>query len=134
MAYNPITNPLNVAINEISTGGGQVSHYLAAGTLPGAVVSSAPGKITGWYIYNNQTTVARVAFYDQTSAPPPLGNIGGVFKFAIVIPPTSGANVALPAGLQFSTGIVYNIGADVADTNTTAATAGSVSVNIFYKN
>jgi hypothetical protein len=132
MAYNPITNPQNVAINEISTGGGLMSHYLATGALPGVIVSATPGKITGWYIYNNQTTVARVAIYDAATVPA-LGSTLNL-KLAIVIPPSSGANVALPAGLQFSTGIVYNIGADVADTNTTAATAGSVSVNIFYKN
>ena len=132
MAYNPITNPQNVAINEISTGGGQVSHYLAAGALPGAVVSSASGKITGWYIYNNQTTVARVAIYDATTIPALSSTTN--LKLAIVIPPTSGANVALPAGIQFTSGIVYNIGNDVSDTSTVAATAGSVSVNIFYKN
>ena len=112
MAYNPITNPQNVAINEISTGGGQVSHYLAAGALPGAVVSSASGKITGWYIYNNQTTVARVAIYDATTIPALSSTTN--LKLAIVIPPTSGANVALPAGIQFTSGIVYNIGNDVS--------------------
>lgn len=132
MAYNPITNPQNVAINEINTGGGQVKHYLAAGALPGDIVSSTPGKITGWYIYNNQTTVARVAIYDATTIPALASTLN--LKLAIVIPPTSGANVALPAGLQFTSGIVYNIGNDVSDTSNTAATAGSVSVNIFYKN
>ena len=132
MAYNPITNPLNVAINEISTGGGQVSHYLAAGSLPGAIVSNTPGKITGWYIYNNQTTVARVAIYDATTIPALASTLN--LKLAIVIPPTSGANVALPAGIQFTTGIVYNVGNSIDDLSSAPATVGSVSVNIFYKN
>lgn len=134
MAYNPITNPQNVAINEISTGGGLVKHYLSAGAGDQTVVSSTPGKVTGWYIYNDQTTVARIAFYDATTAPI-LGNTTlPAFKFAIVIPPSAGANVALPAGIQFSTGISFNIGSDVADSGTTPATANKVSVNIFYKN
>lgn len=132
MSYNPITNPLNVAINEISTGGGKVDHYLSAGALPGDVVSATPGKVTGWYIYNDQTTVARVAIYNSTSVPA-LGSLTNLV-LAIVVPPSAGANVALPAGIQFSTGISFNIGSEVADNGTVAATASKVSVNIFYKN
>lgn len=135
MAYNPITNPQNVAINEISTGGGLVKHHLSLGTTADQVtVSGTPGKVTGWYVYNDQTTVARIAFYDATTAPA-VGNITlPAFKFAIVVPPSAGANVALPAGIQFTTGISFNIGSSVIDSNTTLATASKVSVNIFYKN
>lgn len=140
MAYNPITNPLNVAINEISTGGASIKNYLSTGgpvigdQVP---VATGPSKITGWYIFNlNPSDVARISFYDAPTAPA-TGDIGATFKFAVVIPAGgasgSAANVSIPAGIQFTTGISFNIGNSINNAGTTGVPSGTVNVNVFYK-
>lgn len=133
MAYNPIISPMPVGIQEITTGGASVINYVS-GSISGdeVPVSLSPGKLTGWYIYNGDSTVARIAFYDATSAPA-IGDIGASFKFAIVIPSGAAANVSIPAGIQFSTGISFNIGNAVDNSDSNPIGAGTVSVNVIYK-
>lgn len=132
MAYNPIVSPLPVAVQEINSGGASIKNYIS-GALAGDQVPVATGssKITGWYIFNGAASVARISFYDAVSAPV-IGSLTN-FKFSIVIPAGSAANVALPAGVQFTTGISFNIGSAVDNSDPAGIGATTVSVNVIYK-
>lgn len=132
MAYNPIISPMPVGIQEITTGGASIKNYIS-GDLSGDQVPVATGssKVTGWYIFNGAASIARIAFYDATTAPI-IGSLTN-FKFSIVIPAGSAANVAIPAGIQFTTGISFNIGAAVPNNDSASISASAVSVNIIYK-
>lgn len=133
MAYNPITSPMPVAIQEINNGGASVKNYVS-GDTSGDQVSVATGssKVTGWYIFNGASSVARISFYDAVTAPI-IGNTGLTFKFSIVIPAGSAANVSIPAGIQFTNGISFNIGSSVINSDNLPINPSTVGVNIIYK-
>lgn len=124
---------IKTSLQEISTGGANIHHYVSISGVNQQVITSSPARITGWYIYNDSLNVRRISFYDNTSVQS-VGSISGGFKFSVVIPSSAGANCSFPGGISFNTGITYNIGTTVSSTGSTSPTADNeLSINIFYK-
>jgi hypothetical protein len=100
----------------------------ALGTNPSIVKSSA-GTVNGWYIYNNNGSARKVAFHNITTTP----TAGTGVVFSLVIPPLSAANVSLPDGITFTTGIAITTTTGLADSDATGVAVTDLVINIFYK-
>ena len=50
-----------------------------------------------------------------------------------MIPPSSGANVSFPDGINFGTGIGITTVTGLADSDSAAVAANDLIINIFYK-
>lgn len=124
---------IKTSLEETSTGGANIHHYVSVSGTNQQVITSSPARITGWYIYNDSINPRRISFYDGTTVQS-IGSTSGGFKFSVVIPSSAGANCSFPGGISFTTGITYNIGTTVSSTGTTSPAADNeLSVNIFYK-
>jgi hypothetical protein len=120
---------VNASLQEIATGGASVFHLVSlSGTNP-TNIKNGPGKITGWFIYNNTGVVKKVAFHNNAGTP----TAGTGVYFSIVIPPLSAANCSFPAGINFSTGIAITTTSGLADSDTSIVNASDLSINIFFK-
>ena len=152
MAYNPInlgpTTTANsqavvlpsdqavipVTIQAAATGGVSVSNVSsqaivsAASTNPISIKASA-GKVTGWYIYNSNGSARKVAFHNTAGTPTAGANV----YLSLVIPALSAANVSLPSGIAFSTGIAITTVTGLANSDATAVALNDLIINIFYK-
>lgn len=117
------TDPLFVA--EVTTSTGGLSAASGAATNTPVVISSDPGKVYGWFIYNPNPSAAYIQFFNTAS--PSVGTLSPTYS--IGIPGLSGANV-FGLGIQHSTAI--SIAATTGRANNTAP-ASSVDYNIFYK-
>jgi hypothetical protein len=54
-------------------------------------------------------------------------------KLTIPIPPGAAANLSIPSGIAFASGIGIRATQLLADTDNTAPTAGDVIVDLWYK-
>jgi hypothetical protein len=138
-----LTTPLNVTIQEVagsgSTGATVIPTGLSAGTIYATAssmnvtaIKSGPGRVLGWYVFNNGTSANRLVFYNIAAASVNTGS--SAQHFSVVIPASSGANVSFPSGINFDTAITIAM-----SSNTTSSTmsnisgAGDLVVTIFYK-
>jgi hypothetical protein len=100
----------------------------ASGTNP-TVIKAAPGTVNGWYIYNSNGSARKVAFHNIATTP----TAGTGVVIALVIPPLSAANVSLPDGITFTTGISITTVTGLAEADSTGVAANDLVINIFYK-
>jgi hypothetical protein len=100
----------------------------ASGTNP-TVIKAAPGTVNGWYIYNSNGSPRKVAFHNIATTP----TAGTGVVIALVIPPLSAANVSLPDGITFTTGIAITTVTGLAEADATGVSANDLVINIFYK-
>ena len=100
----------------------------AASTNP-TVIKASAGTVNGWYIYNSNGSARKVAFHDIATTP----TAGTGVVMSLVIPPLSAANVSLPDGITFTTGIAITTVTGLADSNSTAVALNDLVINIFYK-
>lgn len=123
------SNPLNVTLIG-ATSGGLTPKRVSATTpldISSGGVTPVAGQVYGWYIYNPNTTVAYVQFFNSLASGATLGtNV----IFSIGIPGLSAANVFNTIGIPFSTSI--SVGAATA-ANGNSAVSTAVEINIFYK-
>lgn len=94
-------------------------------------VKTSAGKVYGWYMYNNASSVRYVKLYNDTAANVTVGSTAPVLT--VPLPASSGANVEYTNGIPFSTAISAAATTGVADSDTGAPSANDVVVNIFYK-
>jgi hypothetical protein len=112
-----------------TTEGLAISHLVSAATTNATSVKASAGKLYGWYIYNSNAAARKVAFHNTAGTP----TAGASVSFAIVIPPSSAANVEFTNGIAFATGIAFTTVTDLTDAGTTAVAASDLIINIFYK-
>ena len=120
---------VNTSLQEVATGGATVKHVVSLSSTNPTPIKSGTGKVTGWYIYNNNGTARKVAFHDTAGTP----QAGTAVYFSIVIPALSAANCSFPAGINFSTGIAITTTIGLLDSDGTAVAANDLIINIFYK-
>ena len=129
----PVVLASNVVVTgslvEIATGGATMWHTASAASTNATVIKSAPGKVTGWYIYNANGSARKVAFHNTAGAP----TAGTAVYFSIPIPALSAANCPFPAGIDFSAGIAITTTTGLADSDTAAVALNDLIINILYK-
>jgi hypothetical protein len=104
-------------------------HLVSAASTNPSVVKASAGTVNGWYIYNSNGSARKVAFHNIATTP----TAGTGVIIALVIPPLSAANVSLPDGITFTTGIAITTVTGLADSDATGVAANDLVINIFYK-
>ena len=118
----------NVGLATRTSGGLTTYHLVSAATTNATVVKASAGQLYGYYIYNNNAAMRKVAFHNTASAP----TAGASIFFTLNIPPNSAANVHMTMGIAFSTGIALTTVTDNTDAGATAVAAGDLTINLFY--
>lgn len=118
----------NVGIIPRTTGGLTTYHLVSANSTNATVVKNSAGQLFGWYIYNNNTSMRKLAFHNASSTP----TAGSSIFFTINVPGSSAANVFLESGIAFSTGISITTVTDVTDAGATAVGTSDLTINLFY--
>jgi hypothetical protein len=104
-------------------------HLASAASTNPSVIKASGGTVNGWYIYNSNGSARKVAFHNIATTP----TAGSGVVYSLVIPPLSAANVSLPDGITFSTGIAITTVTGLADSDANAVGTNDLIINIFYK-
>jgi hypothetical protein len=118
-----------VNLDPQTANGLSIFHLMSAATTNATNIKASAGQVYGWYIYNSNAAARKVVFHNTAGTP----TAGASVIFALMIPPTSAANVELTMGLAFATGIAITTVTDAADSGTTAVALNDLNINIFYK-
>lgn len=113
----------------VISGGLTTFHLISAATTNPTVIKNSPGQVYGWYIFNNNANIRKIAFHNSASAP----TAGASVFFSLVIPANSGANVFSFAGIPFSAGIAITTTTGMADNDAVAVSLNDLDINIWYK-
>ena len=111
-----------------TSGGPTTYHLVSAATTNLTNIKASAGQLYGWYIYNSNAAARKVAFHNVSGAP----TAGAAIYFTLVIPATSGANVFIPHGIPFDTGIAISTVTGLADNDTAAVAANDLIINLWY--
>lgn len=122
------TTPWLVSLRNSTSGGHSTSHLVSAASTNATVVKASAGQLYGYYIYNANASMRKVAFHNTASTP----TAGASIFFSLCIPGASAANVAFPNGIAFSTGIAFTTVTGAADSDSTAVAANDLVINLFY--
>lgn len=118
----------NVGLAPRTSGGLTPYHLVSAATTNATVVKASAGQLYGYYIYNNATSMRKVAFHNTASAP----TAGASIFFTVNLPASSAANVEFTMGIPFSAGIAFTTVTDNTDAGATAVAVGDLTINLFY--
>ena len=118
----------NVGLAPRTSGGLTTYHLVSAATTNATNIKASAGQVYGWYIYNANAAMRKVAFHNSASAP----TAGASIFLTLCIPPTSAANVEFTEGIPFSSGIGITTVTGMADSDATAVAANDLNINIFY--
>lgn len=122
------TNPLLVTAIATGSGGYSVTGSTLTNTVVNIGTPNTPGVVAGWYIYNSNSVVTYVQFFNTQASGVTIGTTTPVYS--IGIPALSAANLMSPTGIAHSTAI------SIAATTTRAGSTApgtAIDINIFYK-
>jgi hypothetical protein len=120
----------NIGLDARTTGGLSIRRVMSAASTNATSVKASAGQVYGWYFYNSNAAVRYLKLYDKASAPT-VGTDTPVMTIAI--PGGAAANVAIPHGIAFATGIALALTTGVADADTGAVAATELVVNLLWK-
>jgi hypothetical protein len=120
---------LSTTLTSSATGGDTTYHLVSGASTNATNIKASAGVVTGWYIYNSNASARKVAFHNTSGTP----TAGSSVFFSLVIPALSAANVSLPTGIAFSTGIGITTTTGLADSDSTGVASNDLVINIFYK-
>lgn len=112
-----------------TTGGYTTFHVSSAASTNATNIKASAGQLYGWAITNTNAAIRYICFHNTAGTPTAGASI--FFKFGI--PGGGAANVFMPSGIPFSTGIGMTIVVNAVDTDATAVAANDMVVNLFYK-
>ena len=117
--------------------GGCTAYYLsAAATTNATSVKATAGQLYGFYCSNIHTVPYYLKFYNLAAAPT-VGTSTVFMCFEISEGPGAGTGqvsfATFDGVIPFSTGLAFGVTADFADTGTTAVTASTLKINLWYK-
>jgi hypothetical protein len=104
-------------------------HLASAASTNPTSIKATSGKIYGWFIYNNNSNIRKVAFHDTSSAPV----AGSGVYFTLPIPPNSGANILGSSGIIFNNGIALTTVTGISDVDSSAVGLNDLNINLWYK-
>lgn len=93
-------------------------------------VKDSAGQLYGYYVKNRSAVEVFVKIYDQTAT---VNQATHTPKIVLSLEAKAAANLWLPQGIPFGTGIEAAATTGVAHTDTGAPAANDVVVNLWYK-
>lgn len=131
----PNTSPWLVTETPATSGG--LSSYILepAATDNHAVIKNGAGQVFHIATFNNSATINYMRLYNAGTGFNGCNSASNLIWEGHIPASTSDAGFVepIPEGLAFSTGISICVTGAYGQTNTTAATASAISVDIFYK-
>jgi hypothetical protein len=118
-----------VNLDPQTANGLSIFHLVSAATTNATNIKASAGQVYGWYVYNSNAAARKLVFHNTAGTP----TAGASVIFAIVIPPSSAANVEFTMGLAFATGIAITTVTDLTDAGATAVALNDLIINVFYK-
>jgi len=118
----------NIGVIPRTTGGLTTYHLVSANTTNATVVKASAGQLFGWFIYNSNAAMRKLAFHNTASTP----TAGASIYFTIPIPGLGAANMFTEIGIAFATGIAITTVTDLTDAGTTAVATSDLNINLFY--
>lgn len=118
----------NVGLIPRTTGGLTTYHLVSAASTNATNVKASAGQLFGWFIYNNNAAMRKVAFHNTAGTP----TAGASIFFTLNIPGSGAANMPCDIGIAFSTGIAFTTVTDNTDAGATAVGSGDLTINLFY--
>lgn len=118
----------DVGIKPRTSGGLSKFHLISAASTNATNIKSSAGQVFGWYIFNANAAMRKVAFHNASGTP----TAGASIYFVLCIPANSAANVFSETGIAFSTGIAITTVTGIADSDSTAVAANDLAIEIFY--
>lgn len=107
-----------------------VYHLVSAGSTNATVVKASAGTISGWYIYNNTSSLRKLVFHNTASTP----TAGASVYFSLPLPPgPTAANVLGASSIKFTSGIGITTVTGITDADNTAVSASDLTINLFYR-
>jgi len=113
----------------VTSGGCLISHLISAATTNATSVKASAGQVYGWKIFNNSAGRRYVKLHNTAGAP--TAGVGVVMTIGV----QAGVEVSLavPQGIEFTTGIAFTTVTGIADSDATAVSANDLAIDIFYK-
>lgn len=111
-----------------ATGAASIHHFVAAASTNALNIKASAGRVLGWSLANTTASWRYVKLHNTAGAP----TAGAGVVATIGIPPNGIAQVALPAGLGFATGIARTCVTGAADADATATAANDVVGDIYF--
>jgi hypothetical protein len=111
-----------------ATGAASTLQVVSAATTNATIVKASAGRLLGWSLANTTASWRYVKLHNQTTAP----TAGTGVVRTISIPPNGLAQLHLPGGAAFTTGIGITIVTGSATTDATAVALGDVVGNLDF--
>lgn len=111
-----------------ATGAATIKHFVSAATTNTANVKASAGRVLGWCLANTTAAWKYVKLHNTTGTP----TAGAAVVQTIGIPPNGMAQMSIPQGLAFATGIGMSAVTGAADSDATATAANDIVGDIFY--
>lgn len=127
------SNPVPI-VSAVSTSGGASTfsqNITTAGSgagTGGVAVDASPGQLYGYALWNGNSSVCYIQFFDVAQATVNLGTTAP--KLSIGIPALGGANLMIGPGIPFATAIT--VGVTTTRAGSTACSTG-LDINLLYK-
>lgn len=112
---------------DVYTEGGSATARLvsAANSVNATLIKNTNAKVFTITGYNAAAALRYLKLYNKATAPT-VGTDTPVFTYAL--PATAAFQFTIPGGYQFSTGLGFGLTVNAADADTTAVTAGDITV------
>lgn len=111
-----------------ATGASTAHHLVAAASTGAAVIKASAGRVLGWSLANTTASWRFVKLHNQTTTP----TAGAGVVVTIGIPPNGLAQVTVPQGIAFTTGIGRTTVTGAADADATAVAANDIVGDIYF--
>ena len=119
---------VGLQVRTTGTGGVTAHHFVAAGSTNQANIKASTGRVYGWCLANTTASWRYLKFHNTAGTP----TAGAGVVLTVGIPPNGIAQLFLPQGINFATGIARTCVTGAADTDATAVTANDVVGDIFF--
>ncbi len=131
-ALGVAANPFFVTSTPSTTGGYSIYNVQPTASDNHVVIKAGAGQVYKISITNNSVTINYVRLYNATTGFNGCNSATNLI-YANAIPASTGIIDLWPSGIPFTTGISICVTSGYASTDTTAATASAMNVNIGYK-
>jgi hypothetical protein len=115
-------------VRTTATNAVSAAHLVSAASTNATVAKASAGRVYGWSFLNTNAAIRYVKLHNSATTP----TAGASVVRTIGIPAGGLAQLYIPHGHSFATGIAYTTVTEGADNGTTGVGAGDIVGELFY--